>query len=85
MSGALFAVVLAVGLVVLHLRQVDMLSGSVSEYWKRTDSHARASKVFFALSLCSCGLALLWPTVGVACAVAFILLSLGFSMKEWKR
>jgi len=62
-----------------------MLSGSIGEYWKRTDSHAQASKVFFALSLCSCGLMLLWPTVGLVLAFAFILISLGLSMNEWKR
>ena len=62
-----------------------MLSGSIGEYWKRNDGHAQASKVFFALGLCLCGLMLLWPTVGLVCAFASILVSLGLSMNEWKR
>ena len=84
MSAPLFAIVLAVCLTLLHLRQVDMLSDSYGEYWKRTDSNARASKVFFALSLGSCGITLLWPTIGICLAVVFMLLSMGFSMNEWK-
>ena len=84
MSGPLFAIVIAVGLALLHLQQVAMLSDSYGEYWKRTDCHARASKVFFALSLASCGLILLWPIIGLGVASALMLLSMGFSMNEWK-
>ena len=84
MSGPLLAIVIAVALALLHFRQVDMLSDSYGEYWKRTDEHARASKVFFSLSLASCGLILLWPIIGIGFALAFILLSIGFSMNEWK-
>jgi hypothetical protein len=43
MSNLLLAVTVVAGLVLLHLRQVDMLSGSIREYWKRTDTRARSS------------------------------------------
>jgi hypothetical protein len=84
MSNLLLAVAVAVGLVLLHLRQVDMLSGSIGEYWKRTDTRARSSKIFFGLSVCSCTLILLWPTLGIFCAVALLAVSAGLSMNEWK-
>jgi hypothetical protein len=85
MSQGTLATILAVLLALLHLRQVDMLSGSIGEFWRRRDETARLSKLFFVLSLLSCLLVLVSPLAGVACAVAFLALHLGFSMKEWKR
>jgi hypothetical protein len=84
MSEPLFAVLFATGLALLHLQQVNMLSGSLREYWTRTDAKGRTSKLFFALSLCSCLLIAFVPIIGMAFALAFIGLSLGFSMQEWK-
>jgi uncharacterized membrane protein len=84
MSHGAFAIAIAVLLVVLHLQQVNMLSGSVGEFWRRRDEVAQLSKLFFALSLLSCLLVLVSPLLGGACAFAFALLHLGFSMKEWK-
>lgn len=84
MSNLLLAVAVAVGLILLHLRQVDMLSGSIGEYWKRTDTRARSSKLFFGLSLCSCTLILFWPIFGIFCAVALLGASVGLSMNEWR-
>ena len=74
----------ALGVVAMHLRQVDMLSGSIGEYLKRTDGHARSSKLLFALSLLSCTAILLWPIIGIFCAVGLLTASLGLSMNEWK-
>jgi ABC-type transport system involved in cytochrome c biogenesis permease component len=85
MSHGAFAITLAVMVVLLHLFQVDRLSGSVEEFWRRRDETARFSKLFFVLSLLSCLLVLISPLLGVACAVAFFALHLGFSMNEWKR
>jgi hypothetical protein len=85
MSDPVFAAIVAVALVVFHLQQVDILSGSVEEFWTRADAMARASKLFFGLSLCSCFLIVVSPILGGACALAFISLHLGFSMEEWKR
>jgi hypothetical protein len=85
MSNLLLAVTVVAGLVLLHLRQVDMLSGSIREYWKRTDTRARSSKLFFGLSICSCNLILFWPIFGIFCAVALLVVSAGLSMNEWRR
>jgi uncharacterized membrane protein len=85
MSHGALAILLAVGLVILHLQQVNMLSGSIEEFWRRQDETARLSKLFFGLSLLSCFLILASPLLGGASAVAFIALHLGFSMEEWKR
>ena len=84
MHGPVFAILVAFLVAILHLNQIGILSGSVGEYWKRKDELARASKVFFALSLCSCALIVPWPTLGLACSIVFVSLSLGFSMREWK-
>jgi hypothetical protein len=84
MSNLLLAVAVAVGIVLSHLWQVDMLAGSIGEYWKRTDMRARSSKIFFGLSLCSCIFILLWPTVGIFFVVALLAVSAGLSMNEWK-
>jgi hypothetical protein len=85
MSHGAFAITLAVMVVLLHLFQVDRLSGSVEEFWRRRDETARFSKLFFVFSSLSCLLVLISPLLGVACAVAFLALHLGFSMNEWKR
>jgi uncharacterized membrane protein len=85
MSHGVLAIVLAVMLLLLHLQQVEMLSGSLGEFWRRRDETARLSKGFFALSLLSCLLVFISPLLGVACAFAFGALHLGFSMSEWKR
>ena len=85
MSRGTLAILLAVMLVLLHLQQVDMLSGSIGEFWRRRDETARLSKLFFALGLLSCLLVFVSPLLGVACAVAFVALHLGFSMEEWRR
>lgn len=84
MNSWILALVFGAGLAALHLQQVDRLSGSVGEYWKRTDANARTSKLLFGLSLCSCVLIPYSFAIGLACALAFIGLSLGFSMNEWK-
>lgn len=78
------AVMVAVGLVLLHLQQVSLLSGSVSEFWMRQDAHARASKALFGLSLCCCVLIIFTPVFGMLFAIAFMASSLGLSMNEWK-
>jgi uncharacterized membrane protein len=85
MSHGALAIVLAVMLFLLHLQQVQMLSGSLGEFWRRRDETARLSKAFFALSLLSCLLVFVSPVLGAACVFAFGLLHLGFSMSEWKR
>jgi hypothetical protein len=84
MPNLLLAIAVAVGLILLHLSQVNMLSGSIGEYWKRTDALARSSKLFFGLGLCSCALILVWPMFGIFCAVALFAASAGLSMTEWK-
>jgi len=85
MSHGALAIVLAVMLVLLHLQQVQLLSGSIEEFWRRRDETALLSKAFFGLSLLSCLLVFLSSLVGVAFVVAFAVLHLGFSMNEWKR
>lgn len=84
LHGAL-VIMLAVVLVLLHLQQVEMLSGSVGEFWRGRDEAARLSKLFFALSLLSCLLVFVSPLLGASFAVAFAALHLGFSMKTWRR
>lgn len=83
MSHGALAIMLAVLVLLLHLLQVDRLSGSIEEYWRRRDSHARASKILFAVSLCSCGLMLITPVFGGFLAIALMAGSIGLSMKEW--
>lgn len=85
MSHGALATILFVMLVLLHLQQVDMLAGSLEDFWRRRDETARLSKLFFGLSLLSCFLVFLSPLIGVACAVAFAALHLGFSMRQWRR
>ena len=85
MSHGALAMILAAMLLLLHLQQVQMLSGSLGEFWRRRDEIARLSKACFVLSLLSCLLVFVSPLVGVACVFAFGLLHLGFSMSEWKR
>jgi uncharacterized membrane protein len=85
MSHGILVIMFAVLLVLLHLQQVGMLSGSVGEFWRRRDEAARLSKLFFALSLLSCLLVFVFPLLGAALAVAFAALHLGFSMNTWRR
>jgi hypothetical protein len=85
MSHGALAIMLAVMLLLLHLQQVQMLSGSLGEFWRRRDETALLSKGFFALSLLSCLLVFASPLFGAAGAFAFGLLHLGFSMSEWRR
>jgi hypothetical protein len=82
-SSALAAIV-AVGVVLLHLRQVPLLSGSLREFWARNDANARISKLLFGLRLCACFLVAFVPSLGIVCAAAFMAVSLGLGMDEWK-
>jgi hypothetical protein len=85
MSRVALAIILAVTVVVFHVQQLNLLSGSVEEFWRRHDENARISKVFFTLSLLSCFLVFVSPPFGVVFSIGFAALHLGFSMKEWKR
>lgn len=84
MNTWVLSLVIGAGLICFHLQQVALLSGSVSEYWKRTDANARASKLLFALGLCSCLIIPASFAIGLGSALALVALSLGFSMNEWK-
>jgi uncharacterized membrane protein len=85
MSNGAFAIVFAVVLLLLHLKQVNMLSGSIEEFWHRHDENARISKLFLALSLVSCLITLLSVPIGIGVSIACFALHAGFSMNEWKR
>lgn len=83
-SGVLFAVALAMGIVFLHLQQVNMLSGSIGEFWKRNDLRARQSKLFLLASLLSCLIALVYPLVATVVAVVFFVAHAILSMTEFR-
>jgi hypothetical protein len=80
----ILAPVVAVFLVLIHLQQASMLSGSLREFWTRHDENARISKFLFALSFCACFIILVAPSFGIICAIMLMGLSLGFGMDEWK-
>lgn len=84
-TDPLLAISVAALLTLVHFQQVDILSGSVGEYWKRKDTLARTSKLLFGLSLCSCTVILAWPIFGIFCAGTLWAASLGLSMSEWRR
>jgi uncharacterized membrane protein len=85
MSHGTLALVVAFWVVAFHLAQVQMLSGSIGEFWRRRDSLARLSKAFFGLSLFSCLLVWVSPLLGLPPVFAFTVLHVCFSMNEWKR
>jgi hypothetical protein len=84
MTPWVLSALVAFAVLALHLQQVPLLSGSLREFWTRTDENAKISKVLFGLSLCACLLIVFLPVLGIFSAVALMALSLGFCMKEWK-
>ena len=83
-SGVTLAVVFAGVLLLMHAMQVDLLSGSLSEYWHRRDKRARWSKFFLLLSLLSCAIVPFWAPFAFVLATALFIVHATFSMNEFR-
>lgn len=61
----MLAAVVALGLLLLHVWQVPLLSGSLREFWTRNNANAQISKALFGLSFCACLLIVFVPPFGI--------------------
>ena len=83
-SDGVLALLLLLGLLALHLQQMPLLSGSVREFWTRSDHKANLSKLFFALCLFFAALAAVWPFIGALLALSLCFAHAILAMHELK-